>query len=135
MAVGIRYLTSSESIISTTYGTSVSDSSSAWVTASATVMAPSTAAYAQVVTKIVSAGSSEIHYVDKIALHAGDTPTWTRGGFSDFIFDVERSTDGTYQAVRNSPVTAGTGQIATLNDYEVPLDATVTYRAKARASI
>jgi hypothetical protein len=135
VAVGIRYLTSAEAIISTTYGTSVTDSSSAWVTASATVVAPSTAAYAQVVTKIVSAGSSEIHYVDKIALHAGDMPTWTRGGFSDFSFDVERSTNGSYAPVRNSPVTAGSGQIATLNDYEVPLDATITYRAKARATI
>lgn len=135
VAVGIRYLTSAGATISTTYGTSVSDSSSAWTTASATVTAPSTAAKAQVVVKIVSAGSSEIHYVDKIALHAGDTPTWTRGGFSDFAFDVERSTNGSYIAVRNSPVTAGSGQIATLNDYEMPLDATVTYRAKARAEI
>jgi hypothetical protein len=135
VAVGIRYLTSAGATISTTFGTSVTDSSSAWVTASATVIAPVTAAKAQVLTKIISAGSSEIHYVDKIALHAGDTPTWTRGGFSDFAFDVERSTNGSYAQVRNSPVTAGTGQIATLNDYEAPLDATVTYRAKARASI
>ncbi len=135
VAVGIRYLTSAGATISTTYGTSVTDSNSAWTTASATVTAPSTAAKAQVVAKIISAGSSEVHYVDKIALHAGDTPTWTRGGFSDFSFDVERSQNGSYTAVRNSPVDAGDGQIATLNDYESPLDTTVTYRAKARANI
>lgn len=135
VSIGIRYLTSAGATISTTYGTAVTDSSSAWTTASATVTAPATAAKAQVLAKITSAGSSEVHYVDKIALHAGDTPTWTRGGFSDFSFDVERSQNGTYVAVRNSPVDAGDGQIATLNDYESPLDTTVTYRAKARASI
>ena len=135
VAVGIRYLTSSGTTISTTYGTSVSDSTSTWTSATATVAAPVNAATAQVFVKITSAGSSEIHYVDKIALHAGDTPTWSRGGFSDFAFDVERSNSGSYVVVRNSPVTAGTGQVATLNDYEIPLDATVTYRAKARASI
>jgi hypothetical protein len=32
-------------------------------------------------------------------------------------------------------VKANTSQIATLNDFEVPLDKTVTYRAKARAEI
>jgi hypothetical protein len=135
VAIGIRYLTSSGTTISTTYGTSVTDSTSAWTTATATVAAPVNAATAQVFAKIISAGSSEIHYVDKIALHAGDTPTWSRGGFSDFSFDVERSQNGSYTPVRNSPVTAGTGQVATLNDFESPLDTTVTYRAKARANI
>lgn len=135
VAVGIRFLTSGGTTISTTYGTSVTDSTSAWTSATATVTAPVNAATAQVFVKIVSAGSSEIHYVDKIALHSGDTPTWSRGGFSNFAFDVERSSSSGYTTVRNSPVTAGTGQIATLNDYESPLDATFTYRAKARADI
>ena len=133
--VGIRWLTSAGATISTSYGTAVTDSSSAWTTAQVSAVAPATAALAQVFTKVVSAGAGEVHYVDKIALHAGDVPTWTRGGFSNFAFDVERSNNGTYSAIRNSPVTAGTGQIATLNDYEAPLDATVTYRAKARADI
>jgi sensor domain CHASE-containing protein len=50
---------------------------------------------------------------------------------------VERSEDSgvTYTEIRNSPVTASASQIATLDDYEVPLDTTVTYRAKARAEI
>jgi hypothetical protein len=90
-----------------------------------------------VAVKIISAGTSEVHYVDKIAFHAGDEPFWTRGGFSTFSFDVERSDDSgaTYTAIRNSPVSASTSQIATLSDFEVPLDTTVTYRAKARAEI
>lgn len=134
--VGIRYLNTSGATISTTYGTGVSSTSSAWVTATATVVAPPTATHAQVFVKITSAGSGEVHYVDKIAFHSGDTATWTRGGFSNFMFDVERSSDGvTYTAVRNSPVSADSSQIAEINDYEVPLDATVRYRAKARADI
>jgi hypothetical protein len=137
VAVGIRYLNTSGTTISTTYGTSVSATSSAFVTASATVLAPPTATHAQVFVKITNAGSAEVFYVDKIAFHSGDTPVFTRGGFSNFVFDIERSNDSgsTYSAVRNSPVTADSTQIAELNDYEVPLDATVNYRAKAKADI
>ena len=134
--VGIRYLTTTGTTISTTYGTAVSATSSAFVTASATVLAPPTATHAQVFVKVVSASSGGIHYVDKIAFHSGDEPIFTRGGFSAFVFDIERSTDAiTYTVIRNSPVTAEATQIAELNDYEVPLDTTVTYRAKARADI
>jgi hypothetical protein len=134
--VGIRYLTTTGTTISTTYGTAVSATSSAFVTANATVLAPPTATHAQVFVKIVSASSGGVHYVDKVAFHAGDEPVFTRGGFSSFVFDVERSEDAiTYTAIRNSPVTATATQIAELNDYEVPLDKTVTYRAKARADI
>jgi hypothetical protein len=134
--VGIRYLTTTGTTISTTFGTAVSATSSAFVTASATVLAPPTATHAQVFVKIVSAGSGGVHYVDKIAFHSGDEPVFTRGGFSSFVFDVERSDDAiTYTAIRNSPVSATATQIAELNDYEVPLDKTVTYRAKARADI
>lgn len=134
--VGIRYLTSTGTTISTTFGTAVSATSSAFVTASATVLAPPTATHAQVFVKVLNASSGGVHYVDKIAFHAGDEPVFTRGGFSSFIFDIERSDDNiTYTAIRNSPVTATATQIAELNDYEVPLDKTVTYRAKARADI
>jgi hypothetical protein len=135
--VGIRYLNSTGGTISTTYGTGVSDTSSGWVSPTATVLAPPTATHAQVFVKVSSAGSGEVHYVDKIAFHAGDEAVFTRGGFSNFVFDVERSDDDgtTYSAIRNSPVTADSSQIASLNDYEVPLDTTVTYRAKARADI
>lgn len=135
--VGIRYLNSAGTTISTTYGTAATDSSSAWTLASATITAPTTATHAQVFVKVESATTSEVHYVDAVAFHAGDEPVYSRGGFSNFKFDVERSSDSgtTYIALRNSPVTASTGQIAEIDDYEVPLDTTVRYRAKARADI
>lgn len=137
VSVGIRWLTSAGATISTGFGTAVTDSSSAWTTATYAATSPVNAASAQVFVKVASAGSSEVHYVDKIAFHAGATATYTSGGFSDFAFDVERSADSgtTYTTVRNSPVTANSSQIATLDDYEVPLSTTVLYRAKARATI
>jgi hypothetical protein len=136
-AVGIVWRNSSGTTISTAYGTSETDSASLWNQCTVTATAPITAVTALVAVKIISAGTSEVHYVDKIAFHAGDEPFWTRGGFGTFSFDVERSDDSgtTYTAIRNSPVSASTSQIATLSDYEVPLDTTVTYRAKARAEI
>lgn len=136
-AVGIVWRNSSGATISTAYGTVETDSSSAWNQCTVTATAPAMATTALVAVKVVSAGSGEIHYVDKIAFHAGDSPFWTRGGFSTFSFDVERSDDSgtSYTAIRNSPVTASSSQIASISDYEVPLDTTVTYRAKARAEI
>jgi hypothetical protein len=135
-AVGLVWLSSTGSTISTVFGTSESDSTSAWNECVVTGIAPVNATHAKVIVKVISAGASEIHYIDKIAFHAGDSPFWTRGGFTTFSFVVERSSDGTnYSEIRNSPVTASNSQIATLNDYEIPLDETVTYRAKARAEI
>jgi hypothetical protein len=135
-AIGLVWLNSTGATISTVYGTSEADSTTAFNECVVTGIAPTTATHAKVIVKIISAGSSEIHYIDKIAFHAGDSPFWTRGGFSTFSFVVERSTaGGTYTEIRNSPVSASASQIATLSDFEIPLDKTVTYRAKARAEI
>jgi hypothetical protein len=136
-SIGILWRNSSGTTLSTVFGTAENDSSSAWNECTVSGTAPATAATAMVVIKVASAGSGEVHYIDKIAFHAGESPTWTRGGFSTFTFVVERSNDGgtTYTELRDSPVSASTSQIATLEDYEVPFDLTVLYRAKARAEI
>lgn len=136
-SVGIIWLNAAGTALSTAFGTAENDSSSAWNECNVSATAPATATHAQVIVKVASAGSSETHYVDKVAFHAGDTPVWTRGGFSTFSFVVERSDDSgvTFTEIRNSPVAASSSQIASLDDYEVPLDTTVTYRAKARAEI
>jgi hypothetical protein len=134
-SVGIEWYTSALVSISTTYGTASNDSTSAWSQKTVTATAPATAAFAKVYVRVASAIASEVHYADKIAFHAGASPTWTKGGFSSFAFNVERSDDNgiTYSAIRNSPVTADSSQVAQLNDYEVPLDSVVYYRAKASA--
>jgi hypothetical protein len=136
-SVGIIWLNTSGTAISTVFGTAENDSSSAWNECNVSGTAPATATHAQVIVKVASAGSGETHFVDKIAFHAGDTPVWTRGGFATFSFVIERSENAgvTFAEIRNSPVTASASQIATLDDYEVPLDTTVIYRAKARAEI
>jgi hypothetical protein len=134
-AVGIRFLNASGATISTIYSTPVTNSSTGWTTGSVTATAPATSDTAQVFVRVISAGASEVHYVDKIAFHAGKTPVWTRGGFSDFAFDVERSNNGGFDTLRGSPVSANGSQIAEINDFEAPLDATIRYRAKARANI
>jgi len=136
-AVGIRFLTSAGATISTTFGTAITDSASAWTSTTITATAPVTATKAQVFVKVVTPVTSEVHYIDKIAFHSGDSATFTSGGFGTFTFDVERSDDGgtTYTAIRNSPVSASTAQIATIDDYELPVDTTVLYRAKAKAVI
>jgi hypothetical protein len=136
-SVGIIWLNTTGTVLSTVFGTAENNSTSAWNECNISATAPATATHAQVIVKVASAGSTETHYVDKVAFHAGDNPFWTRGGFDTFSFVVERSEDAgvTYAAVRNSPVTAAASQIATLNDFEVPLDKTVIYRAKARAEI
>jgi hypothetical protein len=134
-SVGIEWYTSALVSISTAYGTASNDSTSTWGAKTVSATAPATAAYAKVYVRVASAAASEVHYVDKIAFHAGNSPTWTKGGFSNFVFNVERSDDNgvTYSAIRNSPVTADSAQTAQLNDYEVPLDSIVYYRAKAQA--
>jgi len=73
-AVGIRFLTSAGATISTTFGTAVTDSASAWTVAEITATAPITATKAQVFIKVVTPVTSEVHYIDKIALHSGDDP-------------------------------------------------------------
>ena len=132
--VGIRWINSGGTTISTTYGTAANDSTSAWTTFTVAGIAPATAVTARVVVSVAGNSSSEIHYLDKIALHAGTTGTWTVGGFSNFEFDIEKSTDGgtSYSAIRNSPATADTYQAASVYDYEAPIGQ-VKYRAKAKA--
>ena len=134
-SVGIEWFNSSNTSLGRVFGTGSNDSTSAFSTKTITATAPATAAYAQVLVKVASAASAEVHYVDKIAFHAGSSPNYTKGGFSDFYFDVERTDDlgVTYSPIRNSPVTANSAQVATLNDYEVPLGSVVYYRAKASA--
>lgn len=136
-AVGIIFRNSAGAVISTNFGTAGNDSTSAFSQRTVSASAPSTAVSAIVAVKVFGASSSELHFIDKIGFHAGNEPFWTRGGFNTFSFDVERSDNAStnFSPIRNSPVTASSSQIASLEDFEAPIDTTVTYRAKARAEI
>ena len=62
--VGANWYNSSGTLLSSSFGTAVSDSTSAWTQVTATVTAPASAAYCRLNTGVLSAGASEVHYVD-----------------------------------------------------------------------
>ena len=66
-SIGVDWYTSGGAFVSTSYGTGVADSTSAWTLISATVTAPATAAFARVNVKVASTGAgAEVHYVDDV---------------------------------------------------------------------
>lgn len=72
----IRWYDGAGALISTSTGTSVVDSTSAWTAASVSDTSPSTATYASVVLEVLDAAAAEVHYADKIGLFQGSSPTW-----------------------------------------------------------
>lgn len=72
----IRWYDGASALISTTTGSSVTNSTSAWTDATATATSPSTAAFASVVAEVLQAAASEVHYIDKLGLFQGSSPTW-----------------------------------------------------------
>lgn len=72
----IRWYNGAGGLISTSTGVSVADSTSGWTAASVSATSPSTATYASVVVEVLDAIAAEVHYVDKIGLFQGASPTW-----------------------------------------------------------
>lgn len=56
------------------------DVTTTWTEAVATGTSPATAAYAEVVARIVGPASSEVHYIDRVGLMYGTNSAWTDGG-------------------------------------------------------
>ena len=78
--VRISWYTAASAFISSDVGVAANDSNTGWTQYSATGIAPATAAYA-VVEPIVNASvTSEVHYLDKAALHRGSSVVWSAGG-------------------------------------------------------
>jgi hypothetical protein len=68
----IRWYDSGGSLLSTSTGTSVTDSTSSWTLAQVTATAPSLAAFATVVVEVLATGAgSEDHWVDAVMLSEG----------------------------------------------------------------
>ena len=118
-SVAITWYTSAGATISTSTGSSVNDSSSAWTQASVNATAPSNAAYAAVVVQVAAA--AETHYVAEIDLAPQGTSAWTQGGLLGSTNVVVLRSDGMY--VRGAspnnpfpmPTTAATGNFFVLN--------------------
>jgi hypothetical protein len=66
-AVGVQWYTSGGASISTVVGGSVTDSTSAWTYATATLNAPATAAFGRAVVRVLATGAgAEVHYADDV---------------------------------------------------------------------
>lgn len=65
----IRWYDSGGSLLSTSSGSTVTDSTSAWTESVLAVAAPASAAFAQIVLAITSPSAAEIHYADLIVLN------------------------------------------------------------------
>lgn len=119
--------------ISDTDGDTVTDAASGWVTATVSAIPPATATQMRLEARVLSpGGASEVHYVDKIAVHPGATPTWSPGGlYDEQVMVFERSLDNgvTWEAL--STVDANTPeQYATGDDYAAPRNTVTFYRAR-----
>lgn len=116
-------------------GTLVTQVAGQWAYVTITDTPPAGATQVRMVVQIQSPTTSEVHYVDKISLHPGPTPTWSPGGLTTGQqIVIERSDDGgtTWTDLRGTPVLTDPGtQIAQVDDYEAPRDQSVQYRARA----
>ncbi len=86
----VHWFDSAGSSVSTTTGSTITDSTSAWTQASSAHTAPATAVYAIVQATVVSTGgASEVHYVDDVLFVPGpgslDNSTSTAFGFQAYL--------------------------------------------------
>lgn len=133
--VKIAWYDSTSTIISTSTGGNVADSTSAWTQATVTASSPSNAAYATIIVEVVATGAgSEVHYVDKISLAPGSSTTWTYGGFTPTLIDAEYTDDATtwypVRAATAATFSSAATQTGTLYDYEAPSGTARTYRVR-----
>lgn len=135
--VNIRWLDAGFGTISTTTGTSVSDTTGGWVQATVTGTAPALTAAVAVDVEILSAVATEVHYVDQISFAPGASTTWTRGGFVGaglYRVEIQRSVDG---GTVYTPLTIGSfvpplnTLTQTVYDYTAPVGIASRYRAVA----
>ena len=83
--VGIEWLdVTGLTIGSITFGTSVTDSTSNFNTQAVyTAVAPANAWRGLVHAKVLATGgAAEVHYLDKVSIHAGSSTTWMPGGYT-----------------------------------------------------
>jgi hypothetical protein len=120
--------------ISNSLGSLVTDTTSGWVQATTTAVAPPLAAFAYLAPEVLSTGgASELHYVDCIGLRPGTSATWYRGGLVGIpTVLLESSDDGgvTWTPTRNGyiPIPSGAQQVSVI-DYEAIPSTTRTYQA------
>lgn len=124
--------TDGTTLLSTTTGSNVTQTAVAWTAVSVTGTPPTGATHVQIGVEIVGAASAEVHYVDKIAVHPGGTPTWSPGGLYDaqeIVFERSLDNGVTWSALTTLDANT-TSQTAQGDDYAAPRDAVSFYRAR-----
>lgn len=130
--VSLYWYNSSASLISITDGSLITSNFTSWTTASVAAVPPAGAASAALGIEIQSPASGEDHFVDKVALHPGPTPTWSPGGlYSTQTIIVERSTDNgvTWEGISEQDANTP-NQVAQSDDYTALRGQTNVYRAR-----
>ncbi len=133
--VGVSWLDTGFSVISTSTGTASNDSTSAWGGRYVTATAPVGAVNAVLAVYVVGTGAGgEVHYADKASFHPGAGTAWAVPGTTDHLYwRIQRSYDSgtTWEDVRGSleEVMSARWQYAIVYDYEARLNIDIVYRA------
>lgn len=115
--IQLDWYTSGNVFISSSAGTVVSTSTTAWTRISSITTAPSNAAYAQIVIKFVSTLNAEVHYVDAVLLEQTST--------------VNPYFDGTYGYYQTSDILWENGSSSTGRSFYYKNRAIITKRLTA----
>lgn len=121
VTLAVLWLNSSGTLISTTTGTAVTDTTSGWAVATASAAAPAGAVNAQLQVTVASAAASEVHYVDEAGIRPGTDPSWYRGGLVGTVQIVVTRDDGleVRGASTANPAIMPAGQVLSLMDAEM----------------
>jgi hypothetical protein len=79
-SVGISFYDETFTLISSTFGNAVTDSTSTWRGASVVATTPAGAAYARVAYRAAATAAAEAHYIDRLSLSYGEETAWSDGG-------------------------------------------------------
>jgi hypothetical protein len=137
--VQINWYDSTHTFISSSVGSTVSDTSSGWTQATLTATSPSNAAFATFAVQVNSIVNTEVHYVDEVGFFYGVSAAWSAGGFLSTAGLVILRSDGVYvrgaSTANPAPPLGGvTPSSFTVNDYEVTPQTAYTYQALIQAT-
>ncbi|MDE2104634.1 MAG: hypothetical protein KGL39_45785 [Patescibacteria group bacterium] len=117
-------------LISTSAGTPVTDSTSAWTQATVTAIAPSNAVSARLMFSYTASGVTDLKYLDECGLFLGTNTAWSIGCLGGSATATILRSDGLYvrNASASNVASLGLDQTITVNDYEVAPGTTYTYQ-------